>query len=80
MIGATAATAKNIQRVSNEEITRQEAVKDVLKEAAGTGLATAAAAAAVHATGARGLLSLVGVLAVATGAKYVWNSAIGAEK
>ncbi len=79
VIGATAAAAKNIKRVGNDEISRQDAVKDVIKEATGTGLATAAATAAVQATGTRGFLSLVGMVAVATGAKYVWNSFANSE-
>lgn len=75
IVGGTAAAAKNIRRVKNEEINRQEAVKDTVKEAAGTGLATAVATAVVHAVGATGLLSLVGILAVATGSKYLWDAA-----
>jgi uncharacterized protein (UPF0335 family) len=80
VIGATAAAAKDIQRIGNDEMTRQDAVKDVIKEAAGTGLAVAAATAVVRATGARGLLSLLGIVAVATGTKYAWNSFAGTEQ
>ena len=43
VVGGTAAAAKNIRRVKNEEINREEAVRDTLKETAGAGLATAAA-------------------------------------
>jgi hypothetical protein len=75
VIGGTAAAARNIRRVKDEGISREEAVKDTGREAAGAGLATAAATAVVGAVGATGLLSLVGVLAVATGAKYLWDSA-----
>jgi len=80
VIGGTAAGAKNIRRVNAQEITREEAVRDTFKEAAGTGLAVSAATAVVGAVGATGLLSLVGIAAVATGAKYLWDSAISPVK
>ncbi|PID57616.1 hypothetical protein CSB45_07260 [candidate division KSB3 bacterium] len=79
IIGTATAAAKNIQRVGNDEITKQTAVKNVLKEAAGTGLSTAAAAAVVKAAGTRGVLSLVGIVAVAIGAKYTWNTFAGTD-
>jgi hypothetical protein len=75
IIGGTAAAAKNIRRVKDGEIHREEAVRDTIKEAAGAGLATAAATALVGVFGATGLLSLVGIVAVATGTKYVWDAA-----
>jgi hypothetical protein len=80
IIGGTAAAAKNIRRVKNSEIKREDAVRDTIKEAAGAGLATAAATAVVGAVGATGLLSLVGILAVATGTKYLWDSATVPDK
>jgi hypothetical protein len=75
IVGGTAAAAKNIHRVKNAEINREAAVKDTIKEAAGTGLATATATAVVGVVGATGLLSLLGILAVATGTKYLWDAA-----
>ena len=80
IIGGTAAAAKNIRRIKNEEIKREEAVKDTFKEAAGAGFATAAATAVVGVIGATGLLSLVGILAIATGTKYVWDAATVTKK
>ena len=80
IIGGTAAAAKNIRRVKNEEINREEAVRDTVKEAAGAGLATAAATAVAGAVGGAGWLSLLGFMAVATGAKYVWDSAVNSQK
>ncbi len=79
VIGGAAAAARNIRRVAEAEMSREEAVANTLKEAAGTGLATASAAAAVQAVGATGVLSLLGVLAVATGVKYLWNTATTAK-
>jgi hypothetical protein len=80
VIGGTAAAAKNFRRVSEGEINREEAVKDTVKEAAGAGLATAAAGAVVGAMGATGFFAFLGVVAVATGTKYLWDSATTAEK
>ena len=75
IIGGTAAAAKNMRRVGNSQITREEAVIDTIKESAGAGLATAAATAAVTAAGATGFFSLLGIVVVATGTKYLWDSA-----
>lgn len=80
IIGGTASAAKNIRRVNDKEIDRPQAVRNVMKDSAGMGLATAAATAVVGAVGATGLLSLVGILAVATGAKYAWDSAMSPKK
>lgn len=80
IIGGTAAAAKNIRRVKHAEIKRDEAVKDTIKEAAGAGLATATATAVVGAIGATGLLSLVGLLSVATGTKYLWDAMTAPER
>ena len=75
IIGGTAAAAKNMRRVGNSQATREEAVIDTIKESAGAGLATAAATAAVTAAGATGFFSLLGIVVVATGTKYLWDSA-----
>lgn len=80
IIGGTAAAAKNIRRVKNAEIKREEAVKDTLREATGAGLATATATAVMGAVGATGLVSILGVLVVATGAKYFWDGITQPEK
>lgn len=70
IVGGTAAAARNISRVNKNEITRNEAVTDSLKEAGTTGAATATATAVVSAIGLTGTISLVGLVAVAIGAKY----------
>ena len=80
IVGGTAAAARNIRRVKDARITREDAIKDTLREAAGAGLATATATVVVRAVGATGLLSLVGILAAATGAKYFWDAATAAPK
>lgn len=80
IVGGTVAAAKNMRRVKDHEITRQEAVKGIVKEAAGAGVATAAAAVVARSVGARGIWSLVAVFAVAAGTKYVWDAAVGGGK
>ncbi len=80
IVGASGAAAKNIRQVKKGKVSNQEAAKDVLKEAAGAGIATAAATAVVSSFGSRGVLSLLGVLAVATTTKYFWDAATESEK
>lgn len=80
MVGGAAAAAKSIRQVKDAEISRETAVKNTINEAAGAGLATATATAAIGAVGATGIFSLIGVLAVATGTKYLWNAATSPEK
>ena len=76
LIGAVSATATSLQQVKGQEATKQEAALMVAKEAAGTGLATAAGGAAARALGMRGFVGLLGMFAVATGVKYFWNQAM----
>jgi hypothetical protein len=74
MVGASAAAAGNIRKVRQGEMNNGEAVSGTVREAAGAGLATAAGAAVADNVGNNTLLSTVVLLAVATGAKYAWNS------
>ena len=77
LVGGAVTTAQVIPQVRKNEMSAQEATRTVLKEAAGTGLSTAAGAAVVGAAGLGGFLSLMAAwLAVATGAKYLWNTAL----
>ena len=81
VIGAASAAAKNIPMVKNNEIKRTEAIKIVLKESAGVGLATAAATAAVGVVAPRsGIFSILGFTAVATGVKMLWDKASSSDK
>ncbi|MFP4048396.1 MAG: hypothetical protein ACLFT8_00475 [Desulfovermiculus sp.] len=80
VIGATGAAARNIRQVKEAQMTKEEAVRDTLKESAGTGLATATATAVVGLAGAGGLFSLAGMLVVATGSKYLFDAATSQEK
>jgi DNA-binding phage protein len=76
ILGGSIAAARNISRVEKQEMTREEAVRDVLKESGTTGLSTAMATAVVSATGLTGILSLVGLVSVAVGAKYLADKAM----
>ena len=80
IVGGASAAARNIRRVREEGLDREDAIKDTIKEAAGAGLATAAATAVAGAIGVTGVLSLVGVFAVASGAKYLWDEASATSK
>jgi hypothetical protein len=75
VVGSTGAIAKNIRRVKEGEITRQEAVSNTVSVGLGAGLATGAATAVVGAVGLTGLAGLLGVLTVATGVQYLWQGA-----
>lgn len=74
--GGTAAVARNIRRVGQGGISREAAVQEVLKESAGAGIATAAATFVVGSVGAAGFLGLLGIVTVATGTRYLWDSAM----
>ena len=76
LIGATGAAAHAIHQVREGNMTNQQAVAHTAKEAAGTGLATAAAVAAVGSASMSGALGMVGLLAVGTGVKYLWDQSV----
>lgn len=80
IVGGSIAAARNISRVQKEEMTREEAVRDVLKESGTTGLSTAMATAVVSATGLTGILSLTGLLFVAVGTKYLADKAVAGSR
>lgn len=76
MIGAVGASAVGLRQVRNQQMTNQEAMLMVAKEAAGMGLATAAAGAVVRTMGLGGFAGLLGVFTVAAGVKYFWNQTL----
>jgi hypothetical protein len=69
------ATARDVKRVKDGEMTSSQAVADVTKETLGTGLSTAVGAAVAVGLGVGGLLGLVGFVGVSAGTKYLWNKA-----
>jgi hypothetical protein len=81
VVGAASAAAKNISMIKKNEIDGVEAVKTVLKESAGVGLAAAAATAVTVAVAPRsGFFSILGFALVATGTKMLWDKAAYPEK
>lgn len=76
IVGGAVAAARNIGKVQQGEITREQAVRDVLKESGSTGISTAVATAAISAVGMTGLVSLLGFMTVAVGTKYLADKAM----
>lgn len=77
VVGGTVATAKDMKRVKEGEMTKTEAAADIGKEAVGTGLATAAGVAVTGLFGIGGLLGIVSIVGVASGTKYLWDKKFG---
>jgi hypothetical protein len=75
IVGGSASAAANIRRLNNGEIEKSEAVKNVIRDSAGAGVATAAATAVVGALRLGGLLSVAGLLVTATATKYLYDTA-----
>ncbi|MDQ7832573.1 MAG: hypothetical protein RDU30_12630 [Desulfovibrionaceae bacterium] len=81
IIGGTAAAAKDLRQVKEGDMTREAAAGHILKEALGSGLATAAGA--VAGTFFRsGVLGLAAMAVVGVGTKYLYDGVAGlaAEK
>ena len=75
IVGAASSAAANIRRVNNNEIGRGQALKNVVRDSAGAGVATAAATAVVGALRLGGLFNVAGLLTVATATKYLYDTA-----
>jgi hypothetical protein len=75
-VGGIAATATNTYKVAKGEMGKAEAAKKVAQETMGTGLATAAGAAATTFLGLGGVVGLAGLLVVATLTKGAWDQAM----
>jgi len=80
VIGATAAAARGIRQVKNGEATRQEVAMDVARESGSTAVAAGAGVAVASALGLGPILSAVGVVAVAVGAKYALDSVLSPSR
>lgn len=79
VIGGTAAAATSIRKVKKGLMTKEDAARNVAREAGTTGVAAGAAAMVVGGLGIGGLLGLVGVALVATGTKYMLDTAFKPE-
>ena len=73
VVGGAGAAAVDIRKVKNDLMTREEAVTHIVKESAGTGIAVATGTAVAGMLRGGPVLSLVSMVAVATGTKYMWN-------
>ncbi|MEA1969267.1 MAG: hypothetical protein U9N77_13760 [Thermodesulfobacteriota bacterium] len=79
--GGVIAAAKNICEVKQNNIKTNQAVNNVFKESAGTGIAMATATAVITPIGIRNpIIGILGFTCVATGTKYLWNSMVSSEK
>ncbi|PID73964.1 MAG: hypothetical protein CSB33_00875 [Desulfobacterales bacterium] len=76
IIGGAVAAARNYGKMRNDEMTSEEAVKNVLRESGTTGIATATGAAVMGGLGLTGLLSLAGMVVVTAGAKHLTDRLI----
>ncbi|PIE70015.1 MAG: hypothetical protein CSA22_10185 [Deltaproteobacteria bacterium] len=75
VVGGTAAAAREIKAVRTDASTREEAVKTICREAAGAGVATGLATAVVGSVAPRSsVVSILGIVAVATGTKMLWDA------
>jgi hypothetical protein len=75
IVGAAGSAAANIRRLNNGEIEQGEALKNVVRDATGAGVATAAATALVNMLGMSGLFAVAGTLTAATATKYLYDTA-----
>lgn len=76
VIGGFVASARNYDKVKYGEMSKDEAVKDVIRESGTTGVSTAAGTAVMSALGTSGLISLAGMVFVAAGTKRVLDNVI----
>lgn len=79
IIGGAVAAAQVIPKVTDQQYDSGQAVGEVLREAAGAGVATAAGAGVAGAVNLGGFVSLVTLFGAATGVKYLWNTAFGPD-
>lgn len=76
VLGGAAVAAGTYPKVRSGEMARCDAVREVAREAGTTGVSAGAGVAVAGALGLGGVLSFVGIVAVATGTKYALDSAL----
>ena len=76
IVGAASSAAANIRRLNNGDIERGQALKNVVRDSVGAGVATAAATAVVGALRLGGLFNVAGLLTMATATKYMYDTAL----
>jgi uncharacterized membrane protein YhiD involved in acid resistance len=78
MLGGVVTAARDMRDVRAGTMTRSDLTGDVLKEAVGTGLATAVGTAAGAAFFRNGALALATMAAVGIGTKYLYDGLVSA--
>ncbi len=78
MLGGVAAAARDLRATRDGTMTRNEAMGDVVKEAVGTGLATAVGTAAGGLVFRNGALALATMAVVGVGTKYLYDGVVNA--
>lgn len=73
LIAASGAAASAYREVKKGTMTREEGVMHTVRESAGTGVSTAAAAAVVGGVGLTGVVGVASMVGVAAVAKYFWD-------
>ncbi len=73
LVGGALSAAKNMRDCKENIITKEQAVSNVARDAAGSGVATAAGAFAVSAVGITGVGALLVAVGAMVGAKYYWD-------
>lgn len=76
VVGGSIATAKNYKAVQDGSIDYTDAAVDVGKETLGAGVATTMGVVATGVLGGGFVVSLVTVMAVASGTKYAWDRVV----
>ena len=73
LVGGGAAAARTLAEHKKGLVDRSHVIREIGKEAAGVGIASAASVVAAGAVGGGLILSLGTVLVTATAAKYAWD-------
>ncbi len=80
IVGGAVSAARNMKRFKENQISKDEAFRNTAKEAAGSGIATAAGFMAAGSLGLAGFGGLLVAMAASTGVKYLWDDKMAARK
>lgn len=80
IIGGAVSAAKQMKDVKEGKLTKEKAIENTVKDATGTGLATAAGMAVASGLGMGLVMSIVAMTAASAGVKYLWDSSIKTAK
>lgn len=77
--GATLASLRSLKKIRENEITPQDAAKEIIKDSAVLGTATGIGFSTVSLLGLTGLVSIAGIALVTAGTKYGIETALEKE-